>query len=330
MDSDLDGPSPQFTLTCISTGGPATTVTWTRDSVTVTEGTESVLTDPVTSQYTHTLTGRLGGLYTCTATNNKPSNDSAELLVVQVTAPSVSATADIVAGGTVSLTCDYALSQSVDVTVSVTWMVNGSEVDNSTYDDVTNNGDRITFSPVTTSDTGRYTCTLFITARHTALVKRLGPVQSAEKEIIIQSIRLTVYYTILYVCYCMYFLPPVPQPGVVITLSHTPPLCAGTSLTLTCTVTLDPNVNNNERVLTEWNGPRHIAGDRYSVTPAMRESDSSYSSSLVISPLTDQDDGMYTCTAKVTGGANVQSATAHGAVTITVMGKYVTYAMEAH
>ena len=40
VDSDLNGPSPQFTLTCISTGGPATTVTWTRDSVTVTEETE--------------------------------------------------------------------------------------------------------------------------------------------------------------------------------------------------------------------------------------------------------------------------------------------------
>ena len=32
--------TPQFTLTCISTGGPITTVTWTRDSVTITEGTE--------------------------------------------------------------------------------------------------------------------------------------------------------------------------------------------------------------------------------------------------------------------------------------------------
>ena len=40
VDSDLSGPSPQFTLTCISTGGPATTVTWTRDSTTVTEGNE--------------------------------------------------------------------------------------------------------------------------------------------------------------------------------------------------------------------------------------------------------------------------------------------------
>ena len=31
-NSDTCGTSPQFTLTCISTGGPATTVTWTRDA----------------------------------------------------------------------------------------------------------------------------------------------------------------------------------------------------------------------------------------------------------------------------------------------------------
>ena len=83
-----NGASPQFTLTCISTGGPATTVTWTRDSTTVTEGTETVLDDPVTAQYTHTLTvtgrlltvtGRLPGLYNCTVENNRPSSDSATL-----------------------------------------------------------------------------------------------------------------------------------------------------------------------------------------------------------------------------------------------------------
>ena len=70
-------------LTCISTGGPATTVIWTRDSVTITEGTETVLNDPVTAQYTHTLTVTeiLGGLYTCTVTNDKPSNDSATITV---------------------------------------------------------------------------------------------------------------------------------------------------------------------------------------------------------------------------------------------------------
>ena len=71
--------SDQMTLTCISTGGPATTVTWTRDSTTVTEGTETVLDDPVTAQYTHTLTVTTGGEYTCTVSNNKPSSDSASI-----------------------------------------------------------------------------------------------------------------------------------------------------------------------------------------------------------------------------------------------------------
>ena len=81
VDSDLNGESPQFTLTCTSTGGPATTVTWTRDSETVSGG-MTVLGDPVTAQYSHTLTvtGRLGGQYQCTVSNRKPSQDSAQLL----------------------------------------------------------------------------------------------------------------------------------------------------------------------------------------------------------------------------------------------------------
>ena len=81
--------SLQFTLTCISTGGPATTVTWTRDSVTVTEGTETVLDDPVTAQYTHTLTGRTVGVYICTVANNKPSTDSAQITVEGIRAVTV-------------------------------------------------------------------------------------------------------------------------------------------------------------------------------------------------------------------------------------------------
>ena len=78
MDSDLTGDSPQFTLTCVSTGGPATNVAWARDSYTITEGTETVRT---TAEYTHTLTvtKRLGGLYTCIVSNDKPSMDSSEL-----------------------------------------------------------------------------------------------------------------------------------------------------------------------------------------------------------------------------------------------------------
>ena len=79
--SDLNGASPQFTFTCTSTGGPATSVTWTRDSGSVVGDEMSVLNDAETAQYTHTLTvtGRLEGLYTCTVSNNKPSMASARL-----------------------------------------------------------------------------------------------------------------------------------------------------------------------------------------------------------------------------------------------------------
>ena len=82
VDSDLNGDSPQFTLTCISIGGPTTTVTWTRDSQTVSGG-RTVFNSAVTAQYTHTLTvtGRLGGQYQCTVTNNKPSTTMAHFIV---------------------------------------------------------------------------------------------------------------------------------------------------------------------------------------------------------------------------------------------------------
>ena len=80
VDSDLNGASPQFTLTCISTGGPATTVTWTRDSVPAVGESVTVLDDPVTAHYTLTLTGPtvLGAEYTCTVAN-RISTDSASI-----------------------------------------------------------------------------------------------------------------------------------------------------------------------------------------------------------------------------------------------------------
>ena len=55
VDSDLNRENPRLTLTCTSTGSPATTVTWTRDAETVSGG-MTVLDDSVTAQYTHTLT----------------------------------------------------------------------------------------------------------------------------------------------------------------------------------------------------------------------------------------------------------------------------------
>ena len=84
-------PNFMFTLTCISTGGPATTVTWTRDSVTVTGIQRSHVEDAVTAKYTHTLTLQyshtlietqaLEGLYKCSVSNAVSFASSAELHV---------------------------------------------------------------------------------------------------------------------------------------------------------------------------------------------------------------------------------------------------------
>ena len=85
VDSDLSGLNPQFTLTCTSSGGPVTTVTWKRDSVNITDGTsKSVVVLPKPARYTHTLTvvGIHEGLYSCNLENNKPSSDSLELVFI--------------------------------------------------------------------------------------------------------------------------------------------------------------------------------------------------------------------------------------------------------
>ena len=71
-----------------STGGPATTVSWTVNNSAVTEDsahiTSQVLTDAENATYTHTLavTGRLVGEYECTVSNNKPSLSTRMLAVV--------------------------------------------------------------------------------------------------------------------------------------------------------------------------------------------------------------------------------------------------------
>ena len=83
ISEDLTFDSDQLTLTCISTGGPATTLSWTRDSTTViTEGTETVLNDTVTARYTHTLNVTTVGEYTCTVANDKPSNATSNGITV--------------------------------------------------------------------------------------------------------------------------------------------------------------------------------------------------------------------------------------------------------
>ena len=109
----------------------------------------------------------------------------------------------------------------------------------------------------------------------------------------------------------------MPQTSVVVSYNQNGPLFAGTTLTLTCTLSTNYGVNNDEAVSTHWD---HILpAERYSVTPAMRGSDGSYTGTLTIFPLAEGDDGTLSCTGTVTGGTERQSDTDTADINITGM-----------
>ena len=126
------------------------------------------------------------------------------------------------------------------------------------------------------------------------------------------------------------------QTSVVVSYNQTGPLFAGTTLTLTCTLSTNYGIDNDERVSTNWSGltvsPSNLLepsrttsvqldhifpAERYSVTPAMRGSDGSYTGTLTIYPLAEGDDGTLPCTGTVTGGTESQSDTDTAVINIT-------------
>ena len=108
---------------------------------------------------------------------------------VPVPIPSVivSNTDTLYIGTSLNLTCGYSLSPSVDTIkqTAVTWMVDGIAVDNSSGQ-ISTDGATLSVSPLATSDTGNYTCTLTIAASQTHVTVQ-GPVQSAVERINIEG-----------------------------------------------------------------------------------------------------------------------------------------------
>ena len=75
---------PVFTLTCVSTGGPATTVNWTRDGAAATGVTSQTVVDQEAITYNNTLTvtGRLLGDYQCSVANDRTAQPAIASLTV--------------------------------------------------------------------------------------------------------------------------------------------------------------------------------------------------------------------------------------------------------
>jgi len=97
LDTEPNTDRPVFTLTCTSTGGPATTVSWTRDSNAVTANDDQIIitswvTDAVGAIYVHTLrvTGRQEGSYSCSVSNSRTSPAAISTLQIAGKEPGIS------------------------------------------------------------------------------------------------------------------------------------------------------------------------------------------------------------------------------------------------
>ena len=81
IPSDFDVNNPQFTVTCVSSGGPVDCVLWKHnENIIVNPNTSSTLIDAVDGRYVHTLILNehedAHGLYNCTLFSNKPDSIS--------------------------------------------------------------------------------------------------------------------------------------------------------------------------------------------------------------------------------------------------------------
>ena len=93
---------------------------------------------------------------------------------------------------------------------------------------------------------------------------------------------------------------------MVVSVNRTGPLYVGTGITLTCIVTLDMSVNNNEMVSIQWSGVEGM--DEVFQNNGTGLSDTQYTSNLIISPLTAEHRGLINCTATVRGGSIISNS----------------------
>ena len=146
------------TLTCVSVDGPATTVTWTRNSVKIKgEQNETVFNDPETAEYTHTLSvtvmPNIVSIFSCNVSNNKPSFSTASISVFVQADRVVAITpssANIIAGN------DFVLNCTIwpDEDHPYQWLVPDSA------QNINRTGNLLCFSPINTSQAGEYTCSV--------------------------------------------------------------------------------------------------------------------------------------------------------------------------
>ena len=166
------------------------------------------------------------------AVDNKTS--SFYLFLVSAPTPFITTSTPFTAGDNGTLSCDYTfLSRAaVDVETSTTWTKDRSPLDTSPGDGrISTDGLSLIFSPLTTVDSGSYTCFLRLTSNTSHVIIIHGRQQSSETAITVLSMS-----TQLHCCLCLLLSfslsLSVPPPTVSVSLNHTGPLFTGTVLTI--------------------------------------------------------------------------------------------------
>ena len=121
----------------------------------------------------------------------------------------------------------------------------------------------------------------------------------------------------------------VPQPTIFITPNRTGVLYAGTPLTLTCSIQLNPAVDSTVMVVRVWRGPGSqvvSSSSHVTVSNLVERSDNLYKTTIQFSPLNTSDGGNYDCEATVTPDPQSQFVIMSTAVSdthpVTVQGEY--------
>ena len=194
----------------------------------------------------------------------------------------VSSAATPMVGSMFSLTCTVTLAEGLtDAMVTYQWLKNGTAVSDAT----------LSFSPLTFSDAGSYTCQATVTS---------DPISTASSNFV--GIRLTCRLTLS--------LEPlssiinsysnlVPGPTVIrISTNQTNPLMVrpiGSTVTLTCMADLDPAIDVPVAMNIQLRDP--AGSPLTTTTPSV--SGATYTTAVTISSFGRRDSGVYTCMAAI-------------------------------
>ena len=157
---------------------------------------------------------------------------------------------------------------------------------------------RLSFYPFRLSDAGQYSCEITVTAAS----ENFTAIQN--QSIILHSKLLSYHASLMLIMGIMYLPSAVPAPTSVSTTSNSasPIWPVGADITLTCTVDLDPAVDDPAvddpvTVNTVWTGPDGVT---LSSTDPVMINMMRYTSTVMVSSFGRNQSGNYSCIATVT------------------------------